>query len=47
MNLITIEPTPSPNSMKLHLDETLPAGIRRTYSEDNRRSAPPIIAKLA
>lgn len=46
MNLITIEPTPSPNSMKLHLDETLPAGIRRTYSEDNRRSAPPIIASL-
>lgn len=46
MNLITIEPTPSPNSMKLHLDETLPAGIRRTYSEDNRRSAPPIITGL-
>ncbi|GAV10557.1 virulence factor [Paenibacillus sp. chi10] len=46
MNLITIEPTPSPNSMKLHLDETLPAGIRRTYSEDNRRSAPPLIASL-
>lgn len=46
MNLITIEPTPSPNSMKLHLDETLPAGIRRTYSEDNRRSSPPLIASL-
>ncbi|SYX86059.1 virulence factor [Paenibacillus alvei] len=46
MNLITIEPTPSPNSMKLHLDETLPAGIRRTYSEDNRRSASPLIASL-
>ncbi|WII36923.1 virulence factor [Paenibacillus thiaminolyticus] len=46
MQLITIEPTPSPNSMKLHLDETLPAGVRRTYSEDNRRSAPPIIGQL-
>jgi len=46
MNLITIEPTPSPNSMKLHLDETLPAGIRRTYSEENRRSASPLIASL-
>lgn len=32
--------------MKLHLDETLPAGVRRTYSEDNRRSAPPIIGQL-
>lgn len=46
MQLITIEPTPSPNSMKLHLDETLPAGVRRTYSEVNRRSAPPIIGQL-
>ncbi|MBG9794448.1 virulence factor [Paenibacillus dendritiformis] len=46
MQLITIEPTPSPNSMKLHLDETLPAGVRRTYSEENRRSAPPIIGQL-
>ncbi|MBN3523496.1 virulence factor [Paenibacillus apiarius] len=46
MNLITIEPTPSPNSMKLHLDETLPAGIRRTYTEENRRSAPAIIGRL-
>ena len=46
MQLITIEPTPSPNSMKLHLDEALPAGVRRTYSEDNRRSAPPIIGQL-
>ncbi|MCE5168979.1 virulence factor [Paenibacillus profundus] len=46
MKLITIEPTPSPNSMKLHLDETLPAGIRRTYTEENRRSAPAIIGRL-
>ncbi|GAC43823.1 virulence factor [Paenibacillus popilliae] len=46
MQLITIEPTPSPNSMKLHLNETLPAGLRRTYSDDNRRSAPPIIGQL-
>lgn len=32
MKLISIEPTPSPNSMKLNLDETLPRGRRITYS---------------
>ncbi|UHA71903.1 virulence factor [Paenibacillus sp. 481] len=46
MKLITIEPTPSPNSMKLHLDETLPAGVRRTYTADNERTAPQLIQQL-
>lgn len=32
MKLLSIEPTPSPNSMKLNLDETLPRGRRLTYS---------------
>ncbi|MGV2643517.1 virulence factor, partial [Clostridium perfringens] len=41
-----IEPTPSPNSMMLHLDETLESGIRRTYTLDNERSAPPGIRQL-
>ncbi|GIO37611.1 hypothetical protein J41TS12_24720 [Paenibacillus antibioticophila] len=46
MKIIFIEPTPSPNSMKLHLDKTLEAGIRRTYTTDNIRSAPPWIADM-
>ncbi|CAM3636229.1 MULTISPECIES: virulence factor [Saccharibacillus] len=46
MEIKLIEPTPSPNTMKLHLDETLEAGIRKTYTLDNERSAPPIIARL-
>lgn len=46
MNILTIEPTPSPNSMKLHLDETLPAGVRRTYLKDNRHFASPFIRGL-
>lgn len=41
MKITFIEPTPSPNSMMLHLDETLESGIRRTYTLDNERSAPP------
>jgi len=32
MRLLSIEPTPSPNSMKLNLDEALPRGRRLTYT---------------
>lgn len=32
MKLLSIEPTPSPNSMKLNLDEALPRGRRLTYT---------------
>lgn len=46
MKLRSIEPTPSPNSMKLNLDTTLPAGIRRTYTQDNIRSAPAQIQQI-
>lgn len=42
MKITSIEPTPSPNTMMLHLDERLEAGIRRTYTRDNERSAPPL-----
>ncbi|MFF2912729.1 virulence factor [Paenibacillus sp. NPDC057934] len=40
MKITFIEPTPSPNTMKLHLDESLEAGIRRTYTPESQRSAP-------
>ncbi|RKN61390.1 conserved virulence factor C family protein [Paenibacillus ginsengarvi] len=33
MKIISIEPTPSPNSMKINLDENLPKGIKRTYTQ--------------
>ncbi|WP_152395138.1 conserved virulence factor C family protein [Paenibacillus guangzhouensis] len=46
MKLISIEPTPSPNSMKLHLDERLAPGVRKTYTLDNERSAPPFIQRM-
>ncbi|MNI05402.1 hypothetical protein D3C73_583530 [compost metagenome] len=46
MKIVFIEPTPSPNSMKLHLDESLEPGIRKTYKLENERSAPPWIQKM-
>ncbi|GIP54584.1 MULTISPECIES: virulence factor [Paenibacillus] len=46
MKIVFIEPTPSPNSMKLHLDETLEPGIRKTYTQDNARSAPTWIRQM-
>ncbi|AJS60154.1 virulence factor [Paenibacillus sp. IHBB 10380] len=46
MKITFIEPTPSPNSMKLHLDETAEAGIRKTYTLNNERSAPSWIREM-
>ncbi|AWB46000.1 virulence factor [Paenibacillus sp. CAA11] len=46
MKIVFIEPTPSPNTMKLHLDESLAPGVRRTYTTENERSAPEWIAKM-
>ncbi|WIV18708.1 virulence factor [Paenibacillus polygoni] len=46
MKIISIEPTPSPNTMMLHLNEQLEAGIRKTYTLDNERSAPAFIRQM-
>lgn len=40
MKLLSIEPTPSPNSMKLNLDETLPRGRRLTYTVKELEQTP-------
>ncbi|WP_410512373.1 conserved virulence factor C family protein [Paenibacillus sp. BR2-3] len=40
MKITFIEPTPSPNTMKLHLDESLEPRVRRTYTPETQRSAP-------
>lgn len=44
MNIVSIEPTPSPNTMKLNMDERVDAG--KTYTADNARSAPPYIRSM-
>jgi hypothetical protein len=46
MKIISIEPTPSPNSMKLNMDARLPDGARYTYTLDNKDQAPPYVQKL-
>lgn len=46
MKIISIEPTPSPNSMKLNMDESLPVGVRETYTKKNGTGAPEEVQKL-
>ncbi|REK62526.1 MAG: virulence factor [Cohnella sp.] len=46
MKLLSIEPTPSPNSMKLNVDEKLPAGERYTYTLAKRDQVPPFYLRL-
>ncbi|MFD2614289.1 conserved virulence factor C family protein [Paenibacillus gansuensis] len=46
MKIVSIEPTPSPNTMKLNLDEALPQGARRTFTPDQASAAPELIRRL-
>ncbi|MFF3022566.1 conserved virulence factor C family protein [Gottfriedia sp. NPDC057948] len=46
MKIKSIEPTPSPNTMKVLLDEELPSGSRNHYSIDNIDKAPLIIQEI-
>ncbi|WP_018922310.1 conserved virulence factor C family protein [Salsuginibacillus kocurii] len=46
MKIVSIEPTPSPNTMKLNLDQSLPSGTSNNYRPDNKEEAPEAIQKL-
>ncbi|MBN6189105.1 conserved virulence factor C family protein [Aneurinibacillus sp. BA2021] len=46
MKIISIEPTPSPNSMKLNVDESLPSGVRYNYTPKTAETAPEHIQRL-
>lgn len=46
MNIQSIEPTPSPNTMKVILSEELPAGARNNYTKENGNQAPEIIQEI-
>jgi hypothetical protein len=46
MKLISIEPTPSPNSMKLNVDESLPRGRRYSYTVSEAGEAPETLRRL-
>lgn len=46
MKIISIEPTPSPNTMKINLNEELPMGKSNNYKKDQAAGAPKLIQKL-
>src|SRR5512145_150476 len=46
MRLVSIEPTPNPNSMKLNLDEALPRGVAVTYRPEGKATYPEVIQRL-
>ena len=46
MKIVTIEPTPSPNSMKVVVDEELPFGKSFNYTKENASEAPKEIQEI-
>ncbi len=46
MKIVSIEPTPSPNSMKLNMNESLAPGVRVTYTHDYQGQMTEEIRKL-
>lgn len=47
MNIISIEPTPSPNTMKINLDQALPSGTSYNFkNDDHLDQAPDIIQNI-
>ena len=46
MRIKTIEPTPSPNTMKINLDQELPMGKSNNYKKDQAEGAPSIIRDI-
>ncbi|GEK57853.1 virulence factor [Marinococcus halophilus] len=46
MHITSIEPTPSPHTMKLNVNETLPAGTTGNYKPENKEDAPAPIQQL-
>jgi hypothetical protein len=46
MYIVSIEPTPSPNTMKIQLSERIPDGMRTTYAVAQATAAPSFIQKL-
>lgn len=46
MKIKSIEPTPSPNTMKINLDQELPMGKSHNYRKETSAGAPPIIQAI-
>jgi hypothetical protein len=46
LNIKSIEPTPSPNTMKINLDEELPMGASHNYKHETSEGAPAVIRSI-
>jgi HEAT repeat protein len=46
MKIVSIEPTPSPNTMKLNMDERLPKGVSINVTREHAEGAPEYVRKL-
>lgn len=46
MKIKSIEPTPSPNTMKINLDQELPSGVSHNYKNETSAGAPPVIQAI-
>ncbi|MBB6447114.1 conserved virulence factor C family protein [Bacillus benzoevorans] len=46
MKIISIEPTPSPNTMKINLNEELPMGKSHNYKKESKVGAPEVVQKI-
>ncbi|MCG7345269.1 conserved virulence factor C family protein [Sporosarcina sp. ACRSL] len=46
MKIVTIEPTPSPNSMKIIVDEELPTGVSHNYRKEDAEKAPHPLSEM-
>ncbi|GAE46297.1 PBS lyase HEAT-like repeat domain protein [Mesobacillus boroniphilus JCM 21738] len=46
MKIVSIEPTPSPNTMKINLDEELPMGKSNNYKKDSAAGAPEVVVNI-
>ena len=46
MNIISIEPIPNPNSMKINLDEKLDSGIKYTFIPQDQADCPVYVQKI-
>lgn len=46
MKIQSIEPTPSPNTMKINLDEELPKGMSNNYKKNAEEGAPKVIQEI-
>jgi len=46
MKLVSIEPTPNPNSMKINLDETLDPGKKFLFTQQDKANCPEYIQKV-